>query len=421
MALLRKKTELDEAAAKYPAISRFLILKQSMRLNGVVLAPASIAAVQNDTYSFGRQQNLSMESEIPDTGHDMPGSILLRDGTNVSVSFQEVFPDPYLVEWDGKNFLLMDGEEIVDEIDFVPRPQYFGVKTSRGIPMDEIASSRGQTLGFSVYRHCHLWDSGHQCRYCMFFTDVREIGDSSSKAKGGKCGVEPDDIYETVRCALREPGRFSIITLTGGMDYSGKEVFDNEVDRYIGALQAIGRNFRGRFASHLMAPAYSKKQLKRLYDNTGLTSYCPNIEVWDEKISKWICPGKNLWPGREEWIRRTLDAVEIFGENKVYTQVVAGVELAQPHGFKTVDEALESNFQACEFYAKHGVIFVATLWRPHTSSALGKQPAPPLEYYLRLAQGLYEIRGRYGLSGDMDDYKRCGNHVDTDMERLDVL
>jgi hypothetical protein len=414
-----KKAEVQEAAVRYPAISPFLILKQSMRLNGAVLTPRAVEAVQNDTYSFGAQQNLSMKSEMPDTGKARPGSILLRDGTNVTVSFEEVFADPYRIDWDGDNFLLLDGEELVDVIDFVPRPKYFGVKTSSGVPMDAIASSRGQTLGFSIYRHCHLWETGDQCKYCMFFTDVREAKNTSRRAMAGEREVSPEDIYETVRYALRETGRFSIVTMTGGMDYSGEETFDNEVDRYIRALQAVGRNFKGRFPSHLQAPAYSKKQLQRLYDNTGLTSYDPNIEVWDEKISQWICPGKHKWPGHKEWIRRTLDAVEIFGKGNVYTQIVAGVELAQPHGFKTVEEALESNFQACEFYAKNGVVFVATLWRPHKASYLGKQPTPPLDYYLKLSQGLYEIRKRYGLSGDLDDYKRCGNHVDTDMERID--
>lgn len=45
-------------------------------------------------------------------------------------------------------------------------------------------------------------------------------------------------------------------------------------------------------------------------------------------------------------------------------------------------------------------------------------PTPPLEYYVRLARGLHEIRARYGLYVDFDDYRRCGNHPDTDLARL---
>jgi hypothetical protein len=168
-----------------------------------------------------------------------------------------------------------------------------------------------------------------------------------------------------------------------------------------------------------MAPAYSKEQLKRLYNETGLTSYCPNIEVWDEKVSSWICPGKHRWPGYNEWIKRAIEAVEIFGWGNVYTQIVAGTELAQPHGFKNIDEALNSNFQACEFFAKNGVNFISVPWHVNKASALAGQNPPPLDYFVRLTRGLHSIRKEYGLSAVNDDYKHCGNHADTDMERLD--
>ena len=119
-------------------------------------------------------------------------------------------------------------------------------------------------------------------------------------------------------------------------------------------------------------------------------------------------------------MKRTVEAVEVFGTGKVFTQVVAGAELASPHGFSSIEEALESNFEACEFYAKNGVIFLSTIWRPHRAAKLGFQPMPPLDYYIRLAKGLHEIRRQYGLITTNDNYKHCGNHPDSDLERLDV-
>ena len=100
--------------------------------------------------------------------------------------------------------------------------------------------------------------------------------------------------------------------------------------------------------------------------------------------------------------------------------MVAGAELAGPWGFETVDEALKSNLEGCEFFAKNGVIFLSTIWRPPRASRLGYQPMPPLDYYIRLAKGLHEIRKSYGLLSTNDDYKHCGNHPDSDLERLDV-
>ena len=55
----------------------------------------------------------------------------------------------------------------------------------------------------------------------------------------------------------------------------------------------------------------------------------------------------------------------------------------------------------------------------HKASRLGFRPLPPLDYYIRLAKGLHEIRRDYGLTSTNDDYKHCGNHPDSDLERLD--
>ena len=122
----------------------------------------------------------------------------------------------------------------------------------------------------------------------------------------------------------------------------------------------------------LMAPAYKKADLERIYRETLIDSYCPNIEIWDKQLFQILCPGKEKWIGHDEWVKRTLEAVEVFGKGKVFTQVVAGAELAAPHGFSSVEEALESNFEACDFYAKNGVIYLSTIWRPHRAARLGR-------------------------------------------------
>jgi hypothetical protein len=409
-------------AEKYSDVPRHIILKLDLLRRGARLTEAALDGVQTDGYRFGPMKVFYFTRESQLTDKENPGSILLRDGTTASVAFDEtndgVGEPPYVIDWDGESFSLYDGEVFIDTVDFTPRPKYFGKRTSRGTLMEQVANARAQRLIINTYSHCHLWDTGDQCRYCSFFTDLIKAKKSAEDRPASK-EVNPEDIYETVREVLKEPGRISEIYLTGGLDYSGEPMFENEVNRYIRALQAIGRNFKGRFSSQIMAPAYSKEQLRRIYDETGLTSYCPNIEVWDDAVSKWICPGKNRWPGNKEWIRRTLDAVEIFGWGHVYTQVVAGVELCQPHGFKTEDEALASNLEACEFYSKHGVVFVSTVWRPNKHASLGEQPIPSLDFYVRLTRGLHEIRKSYGLTADNDDYKHCGNHADADLERGD--
>lgn len=117
------------------------------------------------------------------------------------------------------------------------------------------------------------------------------------KSKSG-VSLNPRDIYETVSEALKEPGRFSQITVTGGTNPGEDGTFESETERYIEVLQAIGENFSGRrFPSQLLSCGLSQKQLKKLHDETGLLSYCPDIEVWDKERFAWICPGKEKFIG----------------------------------------------------------------------------------------------------------------------------
>ena len=405
-----KWEEIQELLSRFPDFSPYVLLKLSMIRNGVVLSEGALDRLQSPLYSFGKLEPFGISFAGRSTDRAMPGAILLRDSSYVYINYGEAYEDPFRVDYDPEQdlFLLKEGNQLIDAVDFVPRPSFFGKSTSRGTPMEMIADVRAQKLILNAYQRCEFWRGGDQCHFCAFFTGHHIQGE-----------VDLQDIQETVQEALKEPGRYSELFLSGGTDYSGVHPFDNEVDRYIRVLQAIGALFTDRFPSQLMAPAYPKAVLKRIYDETGVTGYCPNIEIWDPDLFHSFCPGKDKWVGRNEWIKRTVDSVEVFGRGNVCTQVVAGAELSAPQGFSSVEQALDSNFEACDFFGKNGVIFLSTIWRPHKAARLGIQPMPPLEYYVRLVKGLHEIRRAHGLICTNDDYKRCGNHPDRDLERLD--
>jgi hypothetical protein len=57
------------------------------------------------------------------------------------------------------------------------------------------------------------------------------------------------------------------------------------------------------------------------------------------------------------------------------------------------------------------------VWVPRKGSPLGGEPNASLEYYASLSLGLQRIRRKHGLDIDFDDYRRCGNHPDSDLAR----
>jgi hypothetical protein len=274
-------------------------------------------------------------------------------------------------------------------------------------------TSRPQRLDIAPYRYCHFWDNGRGCRYCNIGSLIRK-----AKQSGVEVRLNPQDIYETVREALKQPGRYVNILFSGGSIPGPRRSFDGEVRVYIEAIQAVGANFSTRrFPSQLMASAFNEQQLARIYEETGVENYTADIEVFDERKFHWLCPGKAETVGYREWRRRLIAAVDIIGRGHVSTSVVSGVNLAAPYGCASEDEALAETLAGAEDLADHGVATASTIWYPCEGSYLEKQKTPSLEFHVRLSKGLADIARRHALYNHLDNYRRCGNHAPTDLLR----
>jgi hypothetical protein len=92
-----------------------------------------------------------------------------------------------------------------------------------------------------------------------------------------------------------------------------------------------------------------------------------------------------------------LDEVDVFGEGNVTPCFVEGVEMCQPWGFKTVDEAVKSTAEGWDFLMSHGVIPRPNLWVVSSKSALKGNTPPPLEFYVRMDLAWYELWHKYTL------------------------
>ncbi len=281
--------------------------------------------------------------------------------------------------------------------------------------MQHVASSRPQRLYIMADRYCHFWKDNEGCRFCDIVNNLKQ----QKSELGLPTRIKPADVVETTIEALKEPGRFSAVCLTSGSNPHGPEPFDAEVQYYIDLLKAVGTAFGvPKFPSQLISTAFTAKQLERLHRETGLLSYTADIEILDEKAFNWICPGKAKWVGYQEWKNRLIRAVDIFGRGMVDTCIVAGAETAKPHGFENEDDALETTLAEAESLAEHGVGTVFTVWIPRPGSSFGEQKNPSLEYFIRLTKGLHEQQKKYNVGLDFDDFRRCGNHPNSDLARL---
>jgi hypothetical protein len=409
--VFRNELSFDEVLARYPRFPRLIALKIDVKRRGVHYTKRAELAVDpaihqlRSPYIFGSRDGVIAP---------LPESLLLRDGTSILVDPTPLEQDPYVVDFIDGRFVLVDGGRFIDEVDLWPKPAYYDKKTSSGIPMSHIVGARPQRLNVFQSSYCYFWADDKGCRFC----DIVPHTQQQRKELGVPDRRRPEDVRETIAEAIKEPGRFTSLCLTAGSVVKGKEVFDLEVDYYVELLQAIGDVFATRrFPSQLLSSAFNERQLIRLHEQTGLSSYTSDIEVLNEEKFNWICPGKAKWVGYQEWKNRLIRAVDIFGRGNVGTGIVGGVEMATPHGFTREDDALAATLGEAEYLAENGVTTVSIVWVPRPGSNFHDQVAPSLDYYLRLCQGLQDLRVKYGLSVDFDDYRRCGNHPDSDLAR----
>lgn len=419
MALALQKENKDrmnlsyyEAVREHPDVPSFVILKMDVQRRGVHYTKNALSALDESVhqlrspYIFG-----SRDAQLT----PVPESLLLRDGTSIIVDPTPLEQNPYVVDVIDGQLVLTDEGEILETVEYWPKPDFYNQRTSSGILMSYIISARPQRLNIFQSGFCHFWANDKGCRYCDIVSHFKH----QRAELGIPAKLNPQDVFETIQEALKQPGRFTGVCLTSGSDTRGTEPFDQEVDFYIEILQAIGANFKvKKFPSQLIATAFTEKQLTRLYEETGLTSYTADLEVLNEELFNWICPGKAEWIGYREWKNRLIRAVDIFGRGNVSTGIVGGVETAKPKGFASEEAALRSTLEEAEDLISRGVNVAFIVWVPRPGSYFRDQKNPSLDYYVRLAKGLHQLRVKYGLPIDFDDYRRCGNHPDTDLSRL---
>lgn len=407
----RKKEESYwEILKKYPTVSPFIITQLDVQRRGVVYSDAALDKV--DT---------KIHQTKPYGDRVAPDSLLLRDGTSIITHFSFASSkktlndrEPYLVDVVDNKTVLVDDDRVIEEVFYWEKPKYYDKETSLGTPMGEVVSARPQRFTLDVNKYCHFWDIPRGgCKYCG-------IGAQGAKYKG--CANEQlnfDEVKEVMQELVKEKGRFTGVVLTGGSILSGNELCDDELQAYINALQAVGTAFRTKkFPSQVNSTALNERQLTRLYEETGLTSYTTDLEVFDEEIYKWVCPGKASRIPFEEWKNRLYRAVDIFGRGQVNTGIVSGVELATPEGFKTEEEALKKDFETAEELASHGVGLKHDVWNVVPGSIFHRQKTPSLDYYVQLTKGFYEIMRKYDISTEMDNYRKCSMHASINLDRV---
>jgi hypothetical protein len=292
--------------------------------------------------------------------------------------------------------LSLEGRELA-EVTVPPMPEYYRHTLSNGKTVMETAPTIewGYLIYLTVLRLCQYFGAKEECGFC----DINHNWRQHRKAGRPYTGVKPvEDVLEALELIDRyDEGHTHAYTLTGGSVTSTVDGLA-EADFYGRYAQAIEERFPGRWIGKVVAQALPKADAQRFKDY-GISIYHPNYEVWDKRLFSLISPGKERYVGREEWHRRILDAAEVFGPSNVIPNFVAGVEMARPFGFESLDEAITSTVEGLDYFMSHGVTPRFTTWCPEPTTPLGRDnpDGAPLEYHVRLLGEYRDALTRHGL------------------------
>ncbi|RHX89591.1 radical SAM protein [Leptospira stimsonii] len=289
---------------------------------------------------------------------------------------------PYKVKKspDGKPSLYL-GETFLGNVEFPPLPAWYRHKTQNGKLPGEIAPviEWGYLIYLTVFRNCQYFGKEEECAYCDINHNYRQQKNAGRPYTGVK---DIEDILEVLSWIDAEDKTAKVYTITGGSVITSLKK-KNEIDFYLDYAQAIESRFPGRWMGKIVSQAWEIEDCKKFKD-AGIQVYHPNYEVWDKNLFQKICPGKEAYIGRDNWIRRVVDSAEVFGPSYVIPNFVGGVELSKPYGFDTVAEAIASTGEGLDFFMSKGIMPRFTAWCPEPYTTLGTQAGPPLEYFCEL-------------------------------------
>ncbi len=323
----------------------------------------------------------------------MTGGVYDLQATIVSV---RVNPDsPYRVELHEGNLALVCESTLLAMLEFPPIPSYYNQKLSSGLSISQIAPAIewGYLVYLTVYRLCQYWGKTEECRFCDLNENYRQQREQGREYTAVK---SIDDIVEAMALINEHDTVSKAYTVTGGSITTNLQGM-REGEWYARYAEAIESRFPGRWIPKAVVQALPQDEVRTLRE-AGYKIYHPNYEVWDPKIFDWICPGKERYVGRDEWMKRILDAAEVFGPERVIPNFVGGVEMARPYGFTDVDEAVASTAEGLDYFMSRGIIPRFTTWCPEPTSDLGRQEGPPLEYFVKLLYAWRTTFERYNLS-----------------------
>ncbi|MCX7877472.1 MAG: hypothetical protein N2510_02400 [Ignavibacteria bacterium] len=314
-------------------------LKCDLLINGLRLNE-----LRKDLFEYHGWDKQRSESFLP-AELRLPEEVNVQIRENSDANFRLRIIDNILVLQDRAN-------RIVCSSDFLSLPPFADDKTSDGTSFRDIVVYNGVcNLNFTWNYFCDYFRTGNACRFCNL-TPAQDFYPEENITNSYKNAVQIADVIETVKLYHTDPK----VILTRGTPHE-----KHGLGGTIQILEELSKRFP--FNGHknrtkvlfTISPTKNINDVKLMYE-TGMHSVSFNFEVFDKGYWKAIVPGKDKYIGRDLWEASLVEAVKYFGEGRVFSAMIAGLEPRQT--------LLDGVRWCCE----RGIIPIVVPFSPETGS-----------------------------------------------------
>ncbi len=244
----------------------------------------------------------------------------------------------------------------------VPRPDWCGRITERGVPMSRIATLQGTCLSVPIGDPCRFWSPAHplNCKFC------------NSGFDNGRDEVEErtvEDVVETALAAKKE-SRVTFVHLSSG--YQGADGLKKAFPYVMAIKERVGL---------LVGVQFTPEQDLTLYDQilklgADHLSFC--FEFYNVDYFRRYLPGKMEVLGRDAFFRAMEYCARRMGKGRISGEIIAGVE------------PIEDTFRAVEYIVRIGAFPMVCIFRPLTGADMENYPPPAFSDMVRVFRHVYE-------------------------------
>ncbi|MBV71247.1 MAG: hypothetical protein CMH52_07845 [Myxococcales bacterium] len=401
---------LERLERDYPTTPEIVRLKAALLFEGVQFDPCLVDAA---SWAFPNFMPYHLPPGVPAIGGgrvvQTPYLFRFPDDTQARLRIKEQSPFKVRRTDEGPYELFIDGTRVT-ATSFETRQPWADLITADGTPMKATGlSQHGDMLVLNVAPGCEYFvvpqdDSTRtrnlSCKFCLYGLPDKRMDPLGQELY--IIDVPEPTLERVVEACIHPKTDAKQLYLVGGSMLD----MQAEGDRFVQIAEHLKR--AGLMDRYYVAcgsgaiPRRSMEQLKEL----GVRGACFNLEVWDPEQFQRVCPGKHEIVGRDAWIESLEIAVEVFGRGHVMSAFVGGAELEGEGCFASPDLALESAIEAGEFLTARGIHAVYSLHWKMTGKNRGQEPIYTLDFFLKLNEGLREIRRRHNLPINADFFSK---------------